>query len=190
MVRVFGDYEMKILVHVGANKTGSSLIQEHILPNISNYLYEHGIIYSNEIGHIIGEHVQRPYPKLPMQDGKIDMYRRNIEYQVSKIVRDKPNTKCIIISREKYFGHPRSSVGFYNNEIIAQNIKGILQDYNTSIIGFVRRQDTFIESNYGSAVKQGETKTFKEFLKSIDVQSYKWHNFADNYARLFGIARL
>lgn len=177
---------MKFVIHIGANKTGSTLLQEYVMPKLSNELAARHIYYSNEIGHLLGMHVQRPAPQAKMAPNKAVAKAKEIAAVVSSIKRKDPNTKCIIVSREKFFGNPRSKKPFDNIGIIASDIKQMLEGHDVKIVAYVRRQDTYIESNYQTGVKMGSTDTFDEFTQRVDIHGYRWDELLDQYAECFG----
>jgi len=89
----------------------------------------------------------------------------------------------VFISNEGFFG--KFATGYSECDDIAYRLSCITKDIDTSIIAFVRRQDTFMESCYSQAVsKQQLTLSFNEFIETVS-EKYIWQQILSGYVRHF-----
>ena len=81
-----------------------------------------------------------------------------------------------VMSSECLMGDPNN--GYKNSAITAKILREATQEYNVSIVTFLRRQDDFVESMYTQNIHQGRTFDFDTFLNVFKPES------ALNYMRI------
>lgn len=146
----------KIIIHIGANKTGTTAIQKYLSKNDDVLLSEHGILYPKS-GRMWGAHFPLAWDlglgKKP--DHLVGKFE-NVWGLLRKEIEEK-NAKKTIISSENFM--------LLSNSNIANKVKNYLEGYEVEIILYVRRQDLWLESLYLQRVKMGMfDKTFSEFV--------------------------
>jgi hypothetical protein len=161
-----------LYLHIGTHKTGSTSIQ-HCLKENQSLLQSHGYYYPME-----GSYFYPPEasPSLLAHAllGKRPSYiiNKNIDEEscVSDILRDIKQSKCekVIISSE-HFSHART---IEEVKKIAGVFFGLFK--KITVIVYLRRQDTRLESFWSQRVKIGlTTKSFDEYFS----RHFDWNYF-------------
>jgi len=164
----------KIVIHIGAHKTGSSVVQS-LLKSESRRLRWRGFGYERafyRLGRTLAH--QSPVP-----DAQREILRREVCARLNG--RPEPT---ILASSESFFGDPFAS--YANIRHVAEDLRSVLEDWPVHIVACIRRQDEFIESLYHQHVKQGGALSFERFVESHDIHAYRWDELLREYAQVFG----
>ncbi len=155
---------MKALyLHIGTHKTGTTSIQ-HAAGSLAKKK-------SHEIGWYRGP---SRYDKAIMQATKYD---KNLVRQFrSKLPSPRSGGNSAWISSEALCGNPNN--GYQNSAVIYEMLRDATTDFSITIIIYLRKQDSFVESMYTQNIKQGETIEFDEYLMNFESQN------ALNYLRI------
>lgn len=158
----------KIYIHVGTHKTGSTALQVFLTQN-RNVLKDMGYVYPT-----IGCPENSPYGQhelawsffqnenfLPLFDNKRfikDLEKLKVEIQdLNNILLDS-KTEFLILSSEEF--------SIFSEEEI-QNFTNYFKDYQIEIFFYLRRQDYYLESAYGTSILySGYTKNFNSFISN------------------------
>src|SRR6266511_2222550 len=145
---------MKILIHIGAHKTGTSSIQFFMYHNYERLL-DLGILYPRSGIWRFGHHAlalscrpnqQRKERTGLGRDGELEMIMREIE--------SSPVDRCVLSSEAFCVTDPRN---------IAR-VASAMKEHDVRILAFVRRPDTMFMSIYTNRLKK-----IKNPLKQSDT---------------------
>jgi hypothetical protein len=167
----------KIYIHVGAHKTGSTLLQ-NLLQISESELLRASVLYI-PISRVFSAEMRR---ELLTEDRIIHFNRMFNSAFMST------SAKHVVMSAEGLFGNFME--GYSNIDVPAQNLRSIFDGHDIHIVAFVRKQDTMIESYYHQMIKWGKTISFDQYLQLIDKHAYKWDQLLDNYAEIFGLNKM
>lgn len=169
----------QLYVHIGTHKTGSTAIQS-ALKDSAPRLLEENICW---------------VPFLPIHDVKyISSFDTAMVADCRQFVRDEiakagaHDDAKLVMSDEDLSGHPLT--GYDNASITADLLRAVTDGYDTRIVLYVRRQDSFIESLYTQRMYRSEDSSFAEFMQRIGEASYDWCRLADTFAARFGTDRI
>jgi len=173
-----------IYLHIGMPKTGTSFLENFLFDNREKLL-EKGYLYPITGTNLSSQSLitRSAHRQLVISLLKQHHHRSNgvdnlgiWEELKSEIKTTQP--KSVIISSEAFTGHQ----GSYNPEVIALT-KKMLEEYETKIVVYLRRQDKFLSSYYCQRIKSpgsidAAVKTdIKEFI-------LEWKYQADYYSVL------
>ena len=179
---------MRILLHIGVEKTGTSTIQESLTLNRKN-LAEYGYEYL----HMEGRNEYRDLPAYCMNPSRIDNYfkeslindyfsRQEFDNNFIRDFRSKmmnltSSVHTVIISSEHL-----SSRLKYEDEI--QRLKRLLSDYSSDIdvLVYIRNQVDKAISNYSTKIKSGGSLSLDKYLVGF---SEEFSNHYDELLRLW-----
>lgn len=165
---------MRIFLHIGGSKTGTSTIQECLLQNKAK-LAELGYSYL----HMEGRNEYRDLPAYCMRQDRSDKYfkmnfvnnaeqrkifDKNFVETFEQKIRELPkNTHTIIISSEHLSGRLRVS-----KEII--KLKTFLSTYSSEIdiCYYIREQAAKIASSYSTKIKSGGTLSIQDYFSRAE----------------------
>jgi hypothetical protein len=198
-----------IYLHIGTPKTGTTALQKFLFDNREKLL-EKGYLYP--ISGIIStaQNSKRSPQHLGLCEALVKHY--DIKYPVDTNSRDKCersweelkreintiNPKTVIISSEFFTAMQE----YYNPDIIAL-VKKRLEDYETKIVLYVRRQDDFFRSSYCQYMKSPlpnkvpnhflqanyihkEILEISEFILSVKFQA-NYYSTLELWKKAFGI---
>lgn len=169
----------KLYIHIGTQKTGSTVIQKTLQKNKRSL--------KNEDIHYLGRYrkLARKMRTISDVDPQLNQSLcdaitkdiKNIEYSAES---------SFIISNEKFTGD--KMIGYKNTGVIAKSLFEITKslDLDVYIIVYLRRQDEFFESTYQQKVYSGETCTFEQFLNKVGKFDFHWDSLLESYADVFG----
>jgi hypothetical protein len=164
----------RILLHIGAHKTGSSVVQS-LLKAESSRLRWQGFGYERafyRLGRLLAH-------RSPLPADEREAVRLELEARLDG--RPEPT---IIGSSESLFGDP--FICYANVRQVAEDLRALLAGWDVEIVACIRRQDEFVESLYHQHVKQGGALTFEQFARSHDIGAYRWDELLGEYAAVFG----
>lgn len=184
---------MKLILHIGLEKTGSTTIQEFLYQN-QNYLNKNKIYLSN----ILGKSNNRKLPAFFTDNLNDDyfvnkniassveknLHFKNFENDFQKEFEDiKNNYNYYLISSEHF--HSRLT---NINQI--KKLKSFLSKFFSKIliIAYFRNQEDAVVSYYSTSLKNGGTYTFDEFVGKFDSNSYFFNylEISNNWSEVFG----
>lgn len=163
----------RLIVHVGAHKTGSTYLQS-VLRNNLELLGTHGIHYEPSFFVPLADLRKRT----PLDREGVQHFRSLVS-EVAAL-----GEKAVVLSAEALSG--RYDRGYSNVENIASDLRQVTEGIDTHVILFTRRQDTFLESLYHQEIKRGRSMSFRSYLRKCDSHVFKWTRLADAYCSAFG----
>jgi hypothetical protein len=164
-------------IHVGAHKTGTSLVQRHLERFPETYA-GHGLdfVTRGDMAELVayGEAmVSRP----ELLRGRLEAFRAD------------PSSRALFGSNENMLGPPfvAGVPGLYphaRRNLTA--LAAICEGAPTKIFLSVRRQSAFVESWYLQTVHMGSSQTFDEWLASVDLSALSWRPIVETMLEHFG----
>lgn len=152
----------KVILHFGAHKTGTSLIQKYMRDRASELSKRRiGFIQRSDLDDFIGWGSR--FANNP------DTLRQKLE-EIAEA-----GCKHIAVSHENSLGKPfvNGSSSLYGQALPRINAYvGALRDFDLTFIYYLRCQWEFVESYYIQKVHQGSSESFEDWYKSI-----RGHNF-------------
>ncbi len=185
---------MKVILHIGTEKTGTSSIQLFLNKN-RRALRSNGYHYLQTAGTY--NHWALPayccestrlddfFRKQSVEtDQERDSFKRDFIKRFDHELRSlSPNIHTVIISSEHFHSRLRS-------EREMQNLKTLLDQYfdEFSILCYIREQADTCESWYSTSLKSGATYSFQEFIRRCKPEAYyfNYYEVLENWARFFG----
>jgi hypothetical protein len=185
---------LKVIVHIGTEKTGTSSIQLFLNKNRSA-LRSNGYHYLQSAG--THNHWALPlycsdgprfndfYRLQSMETGQqLESFKRDFIKRFDDELKSLPRTiHTVIISSEHFHSRLRE-----DSEM--QKLKILLGQYfdEVRILCYLREQADTCESWYSTSVKSGATYSFHEFLRRCKPQTYyfNYYEVLQNWARFFG----
>lgn len=166
-----------VVFHVGAHKTGTSLLQKYMRDN-NAMLRRHRIYY-------LSRGAMNDYvgwgDKLLEDPAMLDRRIRRMLLI--------PWFKVLIASHENTLGRPLRKAGTHlyprAPEVIAA-LGQLLAPHNARIFFSIRPQEQFIESYYLQSIHEGRYKSFQEWLAEIDLDALSWKPVVDSLTATFG----
>ncbi|WGL17291.1 hypothetical protein PVT68_03075 [Microbulbifer bruguierae] len=189
---------MKLLLHIGTEKTATTTIQGALFEN-RELLRDNGFHFLQCAGS--RNNIKIPY--YCVNDDKYDDYLRNqgilnindkekfkirfkkkLNHEIERIPR---NISTVIISSEHF--HSRTNTA---EEI--QKVRNLLSEYFSEIriICYLREQSSTCESLFSTAIKCGETKSLQEIIEDCTPANiyYNYYNMLSNWSNAFGLDNL
>lgn len=166
-----------LFIHIGAHKTASTYIQ-NFLAKHKDQLASASLCYDPD-----GPEIALNIKSIINKEKSVETLRSELRNKYNGI-----NADHFLVSAEGFFGS--ESKGYFNIDKISGILRQITKDFHTTIIAFVRKQNTFIESLYHQQIKQGQVDTFDEYIQRIDIYAYKWNSLLKHYANNFGIENM
>lgn len=171
----------RVVLHVGAHKTGSSLVQKFLRDN-RKALSGNGIHYipRSDMNTLIG------WGKA-LHDAP-ELLRGRLEDVTSG------RHAVALGSHENTLGRPfvKGTPGLYpDGPRNAKALGQILDGFDYSVVVYIRPQADFVESYYLQSLHEGGTQTFAEWTQeTIDVDSLSWRPLIDALKESLGPDRV
>jgi len=186
---------MKCILHIGAEKTGSTSIQKYLFLNDKN-LRQQNILGPSILGK---EHNREVVAAFTLSE-RLDDYavrhelttKEDVDSRIEEIIdatRDvfnsiDPNTDAVIISSEHFHSRLKDPVAMRSLKIFLDEFFSEIE-----ILVYVRRQDQMAVSLYSTAIKAGHMPT--DFFPEMPLQKgiYDYYDFSDltdRWATVFG----
>ncbi len=170
-----------VVFHVGAHKTGTSLLQKYMRDN-RRRLQLRGIYYlaRSDMNDLVGW--GRPLVEHP------DRLAARISEVLGHLV-----YQTLVTSHENTLGRPVAQGGAHLYPACAPMIEalgGVLAPYEAKVFLYVRPQVEFIESYYLQLIHQGNTFTFDEWLGTLDLDRLSWVPLTEMLRETFGDDRV
>jgi hypothetical protein len=173
---------MNTFLHLGAHKTGTSLIQKYMKDNRE-------LMHLNSIGF-----TKRSETNKSINWGSPEFLKANIK-KLTKSLDDyeKRRFRAFVISHENSIGRVfKSGVpGLYpDRDASLEALSQYLSAYDVTVIYYIRSQEQFLESYYLQTIHEGSYKPFAEWLSGIDTQSLSWAPVVRSLEATFGKERV
>lgn len=166
----------KAVVHVGAHKTGSSLVQKFLRDNRAA-LAGNGLDYisRSDMNTLAGW--GKPLKKSP------ELLRERVAQAQAE------GYKVAIASHENTMGRPfiDGVPGLYpQSPENFQALGEILEGFDYRVVLYLRPQADFVESYYLQSLHEGGTDTFEQWTAKRDLSSLSWQPVVDAMHKAFG----
>lgn len=166
-----------VVFHVGAHKTGTSLLQKYMRDNVQT-LRRHRIYYLSRSA--MNDYV-----------GWGDRLLRDPEPLARKMghMLAIPWFKVLIASHENTLGRPLVKGGAHLYPRAAEIIDALgrlLRPHRPKIFLSIRPQEQFLESYYLQSIHEGRHQPFEAWLERIDLDAISWTPIVDKLFDTFG----
>jgi hypothetical protein len=169
---------MRIFLHIGTHKTGSTSIQAWLASSRAHLA-----------AHRIAALPTPPFSRSReiMEAGRLDpgliaQCRRELSAATDRLA---PNPAwSLVLSSEGFSGDP--SKGYENADVCARLLAEVLAGHEVTVVVYFRSQDSFIESLYTQRIHQGDAISFPDFLASLPLRAFDWRQHVEAFARAFG----
>lgn len=174
---------MQIVLHLGAHKTGSTLLQSIFLRN-RKLLLKKGIWYVtldtiNSSG--IKSYLRKDISYRPDHPDKERVLKALLYNDIPA------HCHTALISRENLFGE---TLGFYPNfENLSDCFAELMSDHEVRVLYFLRRQDQFLNSCYAEWFHIGEYISRDTFFHAMNMNvrgALSWKSKVDSLCSTYG----
>lgn len=180
---------MKIVVHIGWHKTGTTSIQQLLLRNKNVLAEEFGVLYP-EAGLLEGAHHLIPWAYIGKREspwGAMPVLADGPRKFIDDAMAESESRSCqsIILSSEEFCTLSRQQI-----EMFGECMQAVFTDI--SIVAYIRRQDRIVESSYNMEVKWWGTRSgmsFSEYVVGKEAYPNFWETLK-NWADVFGARSL
>lgn len=192
---------MHVALHLGAHKTGTSLIQKYMRDRPQELLRMRAVaIPRSDCNSLIGwGRIPRDRPDL-LRQAVLAAAGTQQSPTRGRRVRATPGwgstrrtPRTVIVSHENSLGPPfRKDVpGLYPAAAAcAEGLRSSLGEMDLRVIYYIRSQEEFLESYYLQTVHQGGTTPFAEWISRLDLESLSWAPAITALAEAFGTDRV
>ncbi|MCG7625980.1 hypothetical protein [Epibacterium sp. Ofav1-8] len=190
---------MTVFVHLGAHKTGSTLLQNVLFTN-RGALRRQKVVYQRGPG-------RHPFWHY-FQDGDQAEFARRCIAMRERFQVNAATFRHVIFSSETVFG-PSDLIGasrLYRDAPWALDaLQKMLEGLDIQIIFYVRRQDSFIEScflnriqtlatsphlNHVTMIRDGRLDDFQAYFAQIQPEALSWYDLVGEMVDRFGYRRV
>lgn len=173
--------QREVAYHLGAHKTGSSLLQKYMRDNV-DLLREEQIYYLSRSE--MNDHVGWGKKLLEQPHLLTD--------RIVEVFTD-PHYRILVTSHENSLGPPfkPGAAHLYPRgpELIGQ-LSTALRPWPARVLLYVRAVDEFLESYYLQMIHQGRHLSFDEWLDQLDLGALSWRPVVDALVEHFGPDRV
>lgn len=171
----------EVVYHLGAHKTGSSLLQKFMRDNPEE-LRRRRIVY---------------LPRGEMNDHvgwgkKLLRHPEQLESRIAEALGGRWY-RTLVTSHENTLGPPFKAGAAHlyprGPEIVAQLARA-LERWPSRVVLYIRPQDEFVESYYLQRIHQGHCLSFAEWLEELDLDGLSWRPVVDALVASFGADRV
>lgn len=184
-----------MVLHVGAHKTGTSLIQTYLEAR-SRELRRMGIVALDrtEAGRIIGwGGLPRSKPELlrgAVQAALGEPYPLPRGLSVPRAVAAfTPKPRTVVVSYENSLGRPfrpPTRALYPNAAVCALALADNLAQWQSRVVYYIRSQEEYLESYYLQTIHEGGSHAFTTWLESIDQSALSWVPVVEALTTAFG----
>ncbi len=195
--------EGTIVLHLGAHKTGSSLLQKYMMHRAEE-LTRLGMVQvpRSRCNDLIGwGTIPQTNPDLLREALTRPLQRASLGSALAKVRPHRrstwawrpPAVRTVILSHENSLGRPfrPHAPGLYPAaRACARGIRAAVGDLNARIVYYIRSQESFVESYYLQTVHEGGTRSFDQWLSEIDTSAISWAPVIEALVDSFGADRV
>ncbi|WP_369369627.1 hypothetical protein AB1046_12460 [Promicromonospora sp. Populi] len=163
-----------LVLHVGAHKTGTTLVQKALRANreaIARRGYD--VLIRNDFDDL----TEGYHTRWRRRGARLGNVTRAFE-----MVRDAATHESLVISHEDILAsvHSFRTGPLYGPaDSVLRIAHDVLQPERTTVLLYVRRQDRFVESSYLQTVRVGSTKSFPEFMEPVIPENLRWDHLVE-----------
>lgn len=167
--------------HLGAHKTGSSLLQKYMRDS-PDVLRRHRMVYlsRSEMNGLVGW-------------GKRLLTRPELlGDRIAELIADR-RCATLVASHENTLGPPLKPDAAHlypRGPEIAEQLARVLDPWPARVILYIRPQDEFVESYYLQRIQQGDHVTFEAWLEQVDLDALSWRPVIAALHQHFGADRV
>jgi len=186
-----------LYLHIGISKTGTSFLQNFLFHNREKLL-EKGYLYPISGTRLSCQNILTRYAhtQLVVALFKQLNHRGNLvdNLDIWETLKNEIKTaqpQNVIISTENFTAYPKC----HNPDVIAQ-LKKCLEEYETKIVVYLRRQDDFLSSYYcqrmrniGGGINAAEKTDINEFIREYKYQA-DYYSVLELWKNSFGIENI
>jgi hypothetical protein len=176
--RTHGNGEIDLVFHLGAHKTGTSLIQKYMRDNRS-------LIERNRVGFTV-----RSQTDVFIGWGRPGHMKVNLPELARLIVQHRDRRfRAFVVSHENTLGRPFRSgqPGLYPGAVESMEILvDIFKPMRPRFVYYIRSQEKFMESYYLQTVHEGRYASFRDWKSSIDTNDLSWKPLIETIRSAFG----
>jgi hypothetical protein len=170
----------RVIAHLGAHKTGTSLIQKFMRDKPEQIVpFSIDAISRTDTNTLIGwGHALLDTP---------DLLTERLAAEVAT------GARYVILSHENTLGRPHRAPGkhlYPEAEPRIASLARILRPHEAKVIFYLRPQASFLESYYLQLIQQGETFTFEVWLDRVDFSLVSWRPLVEMLRSGFGPDRV
>jgi hypothetical protein len=163
-----------LVLHVGAHKTGTTLVQKALQTNREAFAgCGYDVLVRNEYENL----TQGYHSRWRRKAGSLGNVTKAFE-----MVRDAATHDGLVISHEDLLASVhsfRTGPLYAPADSILRIAHKVLEPERTTVLLYVRRQDRFVESSYLQTVRMGSTKSFAEFMKPVTTDNLRWDSLVE-----------
>jgi hypothetical protein len=163
-----------LVLHVGAHKTGTTLVQKALRANREAFATRgYDVLIRNEYENL----TEGYHSRWRRQGASLGNVTKAFE-----MVRDAATQDSLIISHEDILASVhsfRTGPLYAPADNVLRIAHKVLQPERTTVLLYVRRQDRFVESSYLQTVRVGSTKTFAEFMEPVTAENLRWDSLVE-----------
>lgn len=165
----------ELYIHIGTHKTGTTTIQDALRAIARDH--------PEEVGAFIGT---TPTVKRFMNAEAYDTSLvQQLQKELHRTADDRIATSRFVMSSEALSGSPTR--GYQNFDVVHPMLRDATVNYNATVIVYLRRQDSFVESMYAQMIHQGGSLGFEDFLKQYDSpDALDYSRMLDSLSSHFG----
>ncbi len=170
---------MRTVLHVGAHKTATSLIQKYFRDEVAPAAnLPIAVVGRSDTNQLIGwgQHLeQRP-----------DRLRERLEGELH-------TKQYVLVSHENTLGRPFDPEvsGLYPHaDRLSKALLDISDPFDPLVVFYIRPLADFVESFYLQTVHQGSTSSFEEWFATIDHTGLSWTSVVEALEKSFGSDRV
>lgn len=165
----------KIVLHIGAHKTGSTALQAALQANSD-------MLDGNEIVTI---------PRTLAAE----MFVHEVLLEARDVIAD-INAETIVVTHEVMLGWPLGPVGklmpaypylYPEAKVRLQALSQVFDGMDVRVIYYIRDQASFLESFYIQCVQMGAAFSFDEWVSKIDLSNLSWRPVVDEIRSHFPV---
>lgn len=182
----------KVILHLGAHRTGSSYIQALFASN-RDLLEKHRVFfeYFHEVKHLRGAAIKaRGLAESNQPQEFARSFKPILRYFAERL--NSP-LQTAFLSYEGLLGSIRLSTPgaiYPAAQVVAESIKSALEG-KRFVVGFsVRNTGNFVESTYKYCVRGGMTKSFRKYYGQSNAEALTWKPVVQALVEVFGADRV
>lgn len=163
-----------LVLHVGAHKTGTTLVQKVLRSNREAFARRgYDVLIRNEYENL----TEGLHSRWRRQGASLSNVNKAFA-----MVRDAMTHDSLVISHEDILASVhsfRTGPLYAPADNVLRIAHRVLQPERTTVLLYVRRQDRFVESSYLQTVRVGSTMSFEEFMEPVTPANLRWDHLVE-----------